>query len=49
MTNEEEVRMRGRKLAAVIGALAIAAVAVVVAGPAGARSKASCGTVTLNE
>ncbi|HET7450805.1 MAG TPA: glycine betaine ABC transporter substrate-binding protein, partial [Gaiellaceae bacterium] len=41
--------MRGRKLAAVVGALAIAAVAVVVAGPAGARSKASCGTVAINE
>src|ERR1044072_5950108 len=49
MTNEEEDSMRGRKLAVIIGALAIAAVAVVVAGPAGARSKASCGTVTLNE
>jgi|SwirhisoilCB3_FD_contig_111_278715_length_1086_multi_3_in_0_out_0_1 glycine betaine/proline transport system substrate-binding protein len=44
--------MRGRKLAAIVGALAIAAVAVMVAGPAGARStasSASCGTVTLNE
>ena len=41
--------MRGRKLAAVVGVLAVGAAAVLVAGPAGARSKASCGTVTLNE
>ena len=41
--------MSGRKLAAVVGVLAVGAVAVLVAGPAGARSKASCGTVTLNE
>ena len=41
--------MRGRKLAAVVGVLAVGAVAVLVAGPAGARSKAGCGTVTLNE
>ncbi len=41
--------MRGRKLAAVVGALAVGAAAVLVVGPAGARSKASCGTVTLNE
>jgi len=42
--------MRGRKLAAIVGVLAVAAAtAVLVAGPAGARSKASCGTVTLNE
>jgi glycine betaine/proline transport system substrate-binding protein len=40
--------MRGRKLAAAAGVLAITAVAVVVAMPAGARST-SCGTVTLNE
>jgi glycine betaine/proline transport system substrate-binding protein len=40
--------MRGRKLVAVIGALAIA-VMVMIVGQAGARSKASCGTVTLNE
>ena len=41
--------MRGRKLAAIVGVLAVGAAAVLVAGPAGARSKASCGTVTLNE
>jgi glycine betaine/proline transport system substrate-binding protein len=41
--------MRGRKLAAVVGMSVIAAVAIMVAGPAGARSTASCGTVTLNE
>ena len=43
--------MRGRKLVAVLGMLAIAAVAIVIAGPAGARSTSakSCGTVTLNE
>ena len=41
--------MRGRKLAAIVGVLAVGAAAVLVVGPAGARSKASCGTVTLNE
>ena len=41
---------KGRRLAAVVGTLAVASavVAVLAAGPAGARSK-SCGTVTLNE
>jgi glycine betaine/proline transport system substrate-binding protein len=40
-----------RRLAAVVGVLAVAtaAAAVLAVGPAGARSKASCGTVTLNE
>src|ERR1700749_2103452 len=42
--------MRGRKLVAIVGVLTVAATAaVLIAGPAGARSKASCGTVTLNE
>jgi glycine betaine/proline transport system substrate-binding protein len=41
--------MRGRKLAAIVGVLIVGAAAVLVVGPAGARSKSSCGTVTLNE
>jgi glycine betaine/proline transport system substrate-binding protein len=41
--------MKGRKVAVIVGVAAVAAVAVLVAGPAGARSKASCGTVTINE
>jgi glycine betaine/proline transport system substrate-binding protein len=43
--------MRGHKVAAAIGVLAIAATAVVVTGTAGARGTAAkaCGTVTLNE
>jgi glycine betaine/proline transport system substrate-binding protein len=41
--------LRGRKVAVIVGMLAVAAAAVLVAGPAGARSKSSCGTVTLNE
>jgi glycine betaine/proline transport system substrate-binding protein len=51
LTKEERMSKipRGRGLAAVVGVLAVAAVAILVAGPAGARSKASCGTVTLNE
>jgi glycine betaine/proline transport system substrate-binding protein len=41
--------MKRRNLAAAVGVLTVAAAAaVLVAGPAGARSK-SCGTVTLNE
>ncbi|MDX6410286.1 MAG: glycine betaine/proline transport system substrate-binding protein, partial [Gaiellaceae bacterium] len=43
-------RVRGRRLLAVVAAgLAIAATAVMVVGTAGASTKASCGTVTLNE
>jgi len=41
--------MRGRKLAATVGILAIAAAAAMVVGSAGARNSASCGTVTINE
>src|SRR5947209_16342260 len=41
--------MRGRKFAALAGVLAVGAAAVLVVGPAGASSKSSCGTVTLNE
>ena len=41
--------MRGRKLAAVAGVFAVAVVAIMVVGSAGASSKSSCGTVTLNE
>jgi glycine betaine/proline transport system substrate-binding protein len=42
--------LTGRKVAAaLVGVAAVATAAVLVAGPAGARSKASCGTVTLNE
>src|SRR5256885_5919492 len=43
-------RVRGRRGLAVLAAgLAIAATAVMVVGSAGASTKASCGTVTLNE
>src|SRR5436305_7601747 len=41
--------MRKRTLAGIVMVLAVAATAILVAGPAGARSKASCGIVTLNE
>src|SRR5947209_15755674 len=41
--------MRKRTLAGIVVVLAVAATAILVAGPAGARSGASCGTVTLNE
>ncbi len=42
---------KGRKLAAVVGALAVVTTvaAVLAVGPAGARSKSGCGTVTLNQ
>src|SRR5436305_13362644 len=41
--------MRKRTLAGIVVVLAVAATAILVAGPAGARSGSSCGTVTLNE
>src|SRR3954463_2034014 len=42
-------RVRGRGIAVVAAGALIAATAVLVVGSAGASTKASCGTVTLNE
>src|SRR3954467_14826902 len=42
-------RVRGRGIAVVAAGALIAAAAVLVVGTAGASTKASCGTVTLNE
>ena len=41
--------MRGRMLVGILGVLAAVAAAILVAVPAGAKTKASCGTVRINE